>query len=181
MKIKKHLLKLAKARKKNKEKNKNRKVIKENNLKVYSYKCGQKNIKLTVQKVELPKNPEALNSIFYYNCTFCSKDFDFSAGSREFSSANINFEQASNPTVNVVRDNLQVQNCPDCNRPLVKINLKKCPHCGAKNNPFKPSCWICNTPFPVLEIPTTKETQMLLTLNIDGNFYRNTDKTLGLG
>jgi hypothetical protein len=142
MKRKKHLLKIANARKKDKNKN----------LSIYSYKCGHKNIKVTVQKVEILKNSEALNLIFYYNCTFCSKDF----GS-------------------------QIQICPDCNQPLVKINLKKCPQCGAKNNPLKQTCWVCNTPFPKLELQPEKEIQLLLTLNVDGTFYRNSDKLLGLG
>lgn len=148
MKKRKRLFKTANARKKNKEKNKD----KDKNLSIYSYKCGHKNIKLTVQKVEVLKNSEALNSIFYYNCTFCSKDFDS-----------------------------QVQICPDCNQPLVKINLKKCPQCGAKNNPLKQTCWVCNVPFPKLELQPEKETRLLLTLNVDGAFYRNTDKSLGLG
>ena len=189
MKIKKHLLKLAKARKKQKEKNRNKKVSKDNNLKVYNYKCGQKNIKLTVQKVELTKVPEILSSIFYYNCTFCSKDFDPSVKNKDLLFAadenhaypEVDSEKVSNSSPGIVKVNTRIPNCPDCNRPLVKINLKKCPQCGAKNNPLKPSCWICNAPFPALEISLEKESRLLLTLNIDGNFYRNTDKVLGLG
>ena len=151
MKRKKHLLKIAIARKKNKEKNKNKKD-KNKNVSIYSYKCGQKNIRLTVERVEVVKKSELLDSAFYYSCVFCNKDFDS-----------------------------QIQTCPGCNRPLVKVNLKKCPQCGAKNNAFKQTCWVCNTPFPKLELETEKETQLLLTLNVGGTFYRNTDKILGLG
>ena len=105
MKRKKHLLKIAIARKKNKEKNKNKKD-KNKNVSIYSYKCGQKNIRLTVERVEVVKKSELLDSAFYYSCVFCNKDFDS-----------------------------QIQTCPGCNRPLVKVNLKKCPQCGGKNNP----------------------------------------------
>ncbi|MCX5694785.1 MAG: hypothetical protein NT014_06700 [Candidatus Omnitrophica bacterium] len=189
MKRKKHLLRLVNARKKNKEKNKNKKESKDNNLSVYSYKCGHKNVKLTVQKVELLKEPEALNSIFYYNCTFCSKDFDSSVDKQNLSSvvgetqpsSNIKQEQVLDLKIEPGSASFLAQTCPDCGHPLVKINLKKCLHCGAKNNPLKQSCWVCSTPFPIIEVPTEREARLVLTLNIDGNFYRNTDKTLGLG
>jgi len=155
MKRRKRLLKIANTRRKNKEKYKNEN--KDLKLSVYSYKCGNKDIRLTVQKKEVPKNSKTLNSVYYYNCTFCSKDFDTCG-------------------------DIQIPPfCPDCNQPLVKINLRKCPQCGAKNNPLKETCWICNAPFAKAELGIEKETQLLLTLNIDGVFYRNTDKPQGLG
>jgi len=150
MRIKKRLLKIAQARKKNKEKNQNK--DKNKNVSIYSYKCGQKNIKLTVERVSVLKKSDRLDSIFYYSCIFCDKDFD------------------SN-----------IQTCPECSRDLVKVNLKKCQLCGAKNNPAKESCWVCNGPFPKLEEKVDKEAQLLLTLNINNNLYRNTDKILSLG
>jgi hypothetical protein len=150
MKRIKHFLKVANAKRKNKEKNKN--ADKDKKLRTYSYKCGKKNIKLTVEKVEVLKESDLADSIFYYSCVFCNKNFDS-----------------------------QVQICPGCNRPLVKVNLKKCPQCGAKNNALKQACWVCGAPFPKLELEAEKEAQLLLTLNVDGIFYRNTDKTLGLG
>jgi hypothetical protein len=128
---------------KNKNENKNK------DLSVYSYKCGHKNIKLTVKKVEEFKSSEAFNSIFYYSCPFCNKDFD-----------------------------RQIQICPDCSQSLVKINLKKCPQCGSKNNPFKQTCWVCNASFPVLELKPEKENRWLLTLNVDGVYFRNNDIAL---
>jgi hypothetical protein len=150
MKKRNRLLRFADSKKKNKEKNKHE--FKNKNLSVYSYKCGHKNIKLTVQKIESFRAPAALDSIFYYNCIFCGKDFDQT-----------------------------IQTCPDCNQPLVKIRLKKCPQCGAKNSPLKQKCWVCNALFPVLNLDPEKETQLLLTLNVDGSTYRNTDQSLGLG
>lgn len=142
MNKRKRLLKIANAGKKNKDQN----------LSIYSYKCGHKNIKLTVERAEILKKSDLLDSIFYYSCVFCNKDFDSG-----------------------------IQICPGCNRNLTKVNLKKCPQCGAKNNPLKHACWVCNAPFPELEQETEKETQLFLTLNIDGTLYRNTDKMLGLG
>lgn len=140
MKKRKLHLKIINAREKNK------------NLSIYSYKCGHKNIRLTVERVEMFKKSDLLDSIFYYSCVFCKKDFD------------------SN-----------IQTCPECGRNLVKVNLKKCPQCAAKNNPLKQTCWVCNAPFSKIELESEKETQLLLTLNVDGTFYRNTDKILGLG
>ncbi|MDD5109362.1 MAG: hypothetical protein PHC29_07690 [Candidatus Omnitrophica bacterium] len=148
MKIRKRLLKIANARKKEKEKNKN----KGKNLSIYNYKFGHKNIKLTVERLEVLKKSNSVDSIFYYSCVFCNKDFD---------------------------PNVQI--CPDCGRDLTKINLKKCQHCGAKNNPSKGTCWVCNAPFPKLDEKVDKEVHLLLTLNINNNLYRNTDKILGLG
>lgn len=149
MKKRKHLFKIDNTRKKNIEKNKNR--DKGKNLSIYSYKCGHKNIRLTVEKVEVLKKSDLLDSIFYYTCVFCNKDFD---------------------------SNVQV--CPECGRNLTKVNLKKCPQCGGKNNLLRQTCWVCNASFPKLEQQLEKETQLLLTLNVDGVFYRNTDKTLSL-
>ncbi len=145
-KRKKIRLKFAKAKKKDVEKNKNK------NISNYNYKIGNKNIKLTVERVEVLKKSDLTDSIFYYSCAFCNKDFD-----------------------------PDVQTCPDCGRPLAKVNLKKCQLCGAKNNPAKQNCWVCNGAFPKLEERIEKESQILLTLNINNYFYRNTDKVLELG
>jgi len=149
MKRRRHLLKLAYAKKRIKEKRLARNQ--EEKANVYSYKCGNRNIKLTVQKTEVIKPSELLSQVFYYQCVFCGKDFD-----------------------------TQTQACPDCQKPLTRVNLKKCPQCGAKNNPLKQNCWICNAAFPKLELATEKETQLFLTLNVDGVFYRNTDPSLSL-
>jgi hypothetical protein len=152
MKRRKHLFKIEQNRRKNKARN----IIgaKSKNVTVYSYKCGQKNIKLTVEKEEVLKPPpEDSSGVYYYACSFCSKDFD-----------------------------AQIQTCPDCHQPLVRVNLKKCPQCSAKNTPLRQSCWVCNAPFPQLQTPPSeKDTRLLLTLNVDGNIYRNTDRYLGLG
>jgi len=145
---KKHRFQIAKSKKKVVQKIKN----KNNNISNYSYKIGNKSIKLTVERVEVVTKSDLTDSIFYYTCVFCKKDFDA---------------------------NLQV--CPDCSQLLVKVNLKKCPLCGAKNNPAKQTCWVCNGPFPKVEEKVEIESQVLLTLNVNGNFYRNTDKVLGLG
>jgi len=135
------------AKKIKKFKNKNQ------NIKVYTYKCGHNNIRLTVEKVELDKKSGILDSIFFYRCEFCNKDYE----------------------------DANIQACPQCNRPLTKINLKKCPACGVKNNPAKETCWVCGAPFPKLPERLDKEIQLLLTLKVNENYYRNTDKLLGLG
>ncbi|MFA5199431.1 MAG: zinc ribbon domain-containing protein [Candidatus Omnitrophota bacterium] len=118
----------------------------------YSYKIGNKVYKLTVEKVDIEKRSDQTDSIFYYSCPFCSKDFDPS-----------------------------IDTCPGCGKPLTRVNLKKCQSCGAKNNPSKLNCWVCSAPFPKIEEIIEKESKVLLTLNISNHFYRNTDKILGLG
>lgn len=131
---------------------KNKEQPQNTNSVIYNYKFGHKNIRLTVEKIEVLKKSTITDAIFYYHCLFCNQDFDSSAGI-----------------------------CPVCNRPLAKVSLKKCEHCGAKNSLEKQNCWICNNAFAKLAEKTDQETQWLLTLNIDGNLYRNTDKILRAG
>jgi hypothetical protein len=140
-----------KEKKKVKTSRQNQPENKKQDLSTYNYKCGQRNITLSVQKIQLLKDPQ-IDSVFYYACAFCVKDFD-----------------------------AQTTVCPDCGKPLTKINLKKCPGCGAKNKPPAKTCWVCSAPFPPFEVSVQKEERLLLALNIDGNIYRNTDPALGLG
>jgi hypothetical protein len=122
---------------------------KKNNPSVYHYKLGNRKIKLTVQKQEECKEVSLTSAVFYYSCVFCKKDFD-----------------------------QETQVCPDCTRPLAKINLRKCQQCGAKNPPAKESCWVCNAAFPKLEVATTKEMKTVLVLEADGMVYKSTDESL---
>jgi len=147
-KRKKIRFKIGIAKNKNKEKNEE----KNKNIRIYSYKIGNKNIKLTVEKREVVKKSDLVDSVFYYNCEFCNKDFDPG-----------------------------IQTCTVCGRALTRINLKKCQLCGAKNNPAKQNCWVCNGPFPELEEKIEKGSEVVLTLDINNHFYRNTDKVLDLG
>jgi hypothetical protein len=150
MKRKKHFLRVIPGVRKFTERRK--KPRKERQIKTYTYRCGHKNIKLTVEKIEVLKSPENSAPGFYYNCIFCGKDFE-----------------------------PPIRTCPDCNQPLVRINIKKCPQCGAKNNSLKETCWVCAAPFPKLELQPEQETRLLLTLNIEGVYYRNTDQSLAPG
>ncbi|TRZ95583.1 hypothetical protein D4R78_02870 [bacterium] len=134
-----------------KKKNTKKKAQDQNkhNPSVYHYKLGNRKIKLTVQKQEEYKKANLTSVVFYYSCVFCKKDFDQEA-----------------------------QACPDCGRPLAKINLRKCQQCGAKNLPARESCWVCNGAFPKLEVDTTKEIQTVLVLEADGRVYKSTDESL---
>ncbi|MDD5120153.1 MAG: zinc ribbon domain-containing protein [Candidatus Omnitrophica bacterium] len=138
----------------NKKKDKHRNQIKpaKRDISNYSYKIGNRIYKLSVERVEVINKTDMTGSIYYYRCAFCNKDFG-----------------------------PDIQTCPGCGRELTKVNLKKCQLCGAKNSPNKQNCWVCNGPFPKLEEKIEKQSQVLLTLNVNNNFYRNTDRVLGLG
>ncbi|MGE5197613.1 MAG: hypothetical protein ACM3IL_03805 [Deltaproteobacteria bacterium] len=116
---------------------------------IYHYKIGGKKIKLRVDRSDLPKEADLLPLIFYYSCLYCNKDFDS-----------------------------VTQTCPQCSRPLTKVNLKKCDKCGATNKPGRTTCWVCSAPFTMPEVKTDKETVSVLTLEMHDRVYKSTDKDL---
>jgi len=113
------------------------------------YRFGNKTVKLKIEKIGLFKEPDLSSKVFYYRCFYCDKDFG-----------------------------ADIQTCPECTKPLTKINLKKCSKCNAKSSPVAATCWVCNEPFPKLEVKREKETANLLTLDMDGKTYRSTDESL---
>ena len=119
------------------------------NSSVYTYKFGNKTVKLTVQKVEVPAKQDPSKSVFYYSCLSCKNDFD---------------------------GDMQV--CPGCGKPVTRINLRKCPQCGAKNNPARARCLMCNASFPKLEVAATGGIETVMRLDAGGMIYKSTDQSL---
>lgn len=155
MKKRKHNLKdfnLHLKNQKNKTRVKGNSASQEKKLSVYHYKIGRNNIKLTVEKIQVLNKSDLVDAIFYYSCSFCKKDF------------------AADVTV-----------CPDCQHELVRVNLKKCPKCGAKNNPALAACWVCSQAFPKVEQKLETQEELLLTLAINNHIYRKTDQGLSSG
>jgi len=149
MNRRKRLLEFLSRGKKNKEKSIVQGPSKDSRVSIYNYKFGQKNIKLFAEKVEVVKETAVFDTLATYHCAFCNKDFDSLLAA-----------------------------CPECSRQLVKVKLRKCQFCGAKTKITEEACWVCNAAFPKVAENTEKELKWLLTLNINNNFYRNTDKEL---
>ncbi|MDD5096985.1 MAG: hypothetical protein PHU59_00635 [Candidatus Omnitrophica bacterium] len=131
------------------EKKVEKKVVNKVNSSTYLYKFGKNDFKLTVLKEEVPRLIDLPGTVFHSHCESCLKDFD-----------------------------AEVTNCSFCQKPLVKINLRRCQKCGAKNDLLKQSCWVCNTTFPSSGIITRNEIQTVLILEMNGEIYKSTNQLL---
>jgi hypothetical protein len=125
------------------------KTLKNKEADTYCYSFGNKTAKLRIGKVNILKESDIKEAVFYYRCFDCNKDFDS-----------------------------DLQACPECAKPLAKINLKKCPKCSAKNDPARGACWVCNVPLPMPQIKPDREITDVLVLEMNGKVYRSTDKFL---
>ena len=74
------------------------------------------------------------------------------------------------------RDNIQL--CPDCNKLLVAVNLRKCSKCGTKNSLTRATCWGCGTALDIPSGAVTKETLKIFNLKVDGINYNSNDEYL---
>ncbi|MDD5730542.1 MAG: zinc ribbon domain-containing protein [Candidatus Omnitrophica bacterium] len=83
----------------------------------------------------------------------------------------------------------EAQNCSFCRQPLktkmaeeyqkTAKTLKKCPSCQAINQSGRKNCWVCGLDFTMSgDRDTQRESNNVITLNIDGKIYSSTDDNL---